>query len=261
MYYVPTDIYVGGALSKYGEYSYLEAELLRKLVRGGLMIDVGANMGAHTIAVANTGAQVLAIEPQPLFARLIRCSALINNYSTVRVLEAVCGDTPGEVNKANFTYKDTNNYGAYGRDNEHFVGKGTPMVRLDDLYTAYNLQECSVIKIDVEGMELDVLRGTEDLTKKQHPFILVEADRENMVAPLVRFAESHDYTAFWVANFLYNPNNFFRDTENIFPNTCSIDLLFQPKDYIMVQGLKQAKESDTLSSDDLASRCLKNFIY
>src|SRR5579872_1904700 len=68
MLYQPHDIYIGRCLDLYGEYSELEVALLNQIVTPGMVvIDVGANIGAHTIFfAAATGPKglVIAYEPQ-----------------------------------------------------------------------------------------------------------------------------------------------------------------------------------------------------
>ena len=50
MVYNKNDVYVGGSLSKYGEFSVAEQMVFRQLVREGMLVaEIGANIGAHTI--------------------------------------------------------------------------------------------------------------------------------------------------------------------------------------------------------------------
>src|SRR5687768_6606900 len=70
MLYNVNDLYVGRSLDLYGEFSEGEVEVFRQLVRpGDLVMDVGANVGAHTVWFAKAvgpGGVVLAFEPQRL---------------------------------------------------------------------------------------------------------------------------------------------------------------------------------------------------
>src|SRR3974390_2242389 len=68
MVYNKFDIYVGGSLKKYGEFSWFEQNLFQQTVQpGSIVVEVGANIGAHTIELsrlAGTDGAVFAFEPQ-----------------------------------------------------------------------------------------------------------------------------------------------------------------------------------------------------
>ena len=68
MVYNRNDAYVGASLRMYGEHSYLEHELASRIVQeGDLVVEAGANIGAHTVGLSRlAGARgaVIAFEPQ-----------------------------------------------------------------------------------------------------------------------------------------------------------------------------------------------------
>jgi hypothetical protein len=74
-----------------------------------------------------------------------------------------------------------------------------------------------MIKIDVEGMELDVLRGATELLKKLRPGLYVENDRPDKSEELIEFLRSQNYRAYWHLPSDFNPNNFFNNATRIFP--------------------------------------------
>ena len=69
MDYYADDYYIGASLEMYGEYSELEIDLLRRIIKPGwTVVDAGANIGALTLAFAEmvgTDGIVHAFEPQP----------------------------------------------------------------------------------------------------------------------------------------------------------------------------------------------------
>src|SRR5258708_39112857 len=75
---------------------------------------------------------------------------------------------------------------------------------------------CALIKIDVEGMEAEVIKGGVNLIKKQSPLLYVENDRLEKSKPLVSLLLDLGYRLWWHIPRLYNPNNYFGVNENIY---------------------------------------------
>jgi FkbM family methyltransferase len=129
---------------------YQEMFVWRQLLRpGDLFIDVGANIGSYTIWAGELGAEVIALEPaKDTFALLVENVAL-NGY-TVKPIEAAAGAACGT---AQFTS---------GRDSVNRLDpEGSveaTVVTIDSI-----IEDCTVagMKVDVEGFEIEVLRGCE----------------------------------------------------------------------------------------------------
>ena len=77
MLYFNTDLYVGDSITKYGEWAEVETELFSKLVQPGMtVVEAGANIGTHTLALANMvgpAGRVYAFEPQRRIFQLLLC--------------------------------------------------------------------------------------------------------------------------------------------------------------------------------------------
>ncbi len=117
------------------------------LARGGLFIDVGANVGTYTIWAAELGAEVIALEPAPDTFELLRENVALNGYR-VTTVRAAAGDHCGT---ARFTA---------GRDAVNCLDPAGPATT--DLVTIDSLlgdRHAAGMKIDVEGFEIDVLLG------------------------------------------------------------------------------------------------------
>eukprot|EP00808_Paulinella_micropora_P028505 g313.t1 len=117
------------------------------------------------------------------------------------------------------------------------VGYTFPIVTVDSL----RLSACHYMKIDVQGMELDVLRGAEHTIKQFSPHILCEAeaskgDRTGQLDPVkVRLVEEElfelltsfvpSYRCYHQQPQLWNPDNFKQEKKNIFANIMSFNLI------------------------------------
>jgi dTDP-4-amino-4,6-dideoxygalactose transaminase len=87
------------------------------------------------------------------------------------------------------------------------------------------------MKIDVEGMELEVLKGA-DATIRQHmPVVFVENDRKEKSADLIQHIHKLGYQLYWFTPPLYNPDNFYHNEENIYGNTITRNMLCLPPGY------------------------------
>jgi FkbM family methyltransferase len=128
----------------------------------GLVFDVGANQGITSLFYARTfpSALVVAVEPHPFNAAQILRNARANLAGNLAVLPCAVSERPGEV-----FISDHSNSSVVARD-----GISVPAVRLDDLRSG----PVRFLKIDVEGLELEVLRGAESLVRADRPVLDVE---------------------------------------------------------------------------------------
>ena len=180
------DRYVGRSIEEYGEWSPGETELFQRLVHAGdYVIDAGAHIGAHTLAFSRlVGRQgkVFAFEPQRLLYQILAANVALNSLANVYTYQMGIGDKSGSLWLADdLDYAREANFGGIPlrgifRTLEHAGPKyRLPVVRLDDFYDQPRLD---FLKIDVEGMEVSVLRGAERAIRRHRPIIYAENDRK-----------------------------------------------------------------------------------
>ena len=145
-------------------------DMASRLQPGDRVLDVGANIGNHTMYLAAVaGAQVTAFEPNAPLATAIRQSAALNELSeAVSVIEAGAGREAG---RAYFSTLKPENLGAQSLSLGDSIEASIKIVTLDDIEDPETIR---MIKIDVEGMEMDVLRGAEKLLSSARPLLYVE---------------------------------------------------------------------------------------
>jgi FkbM family methyltransferase len=238
--YNANDIYIGRAVERYGEYGEIEAQLLRQLCRpGAVVVEVGANIGTHTQAlsrcVGETG-YVYAYEPQRVVFQTLCANLAVNSIVNVDARPSAAGAEAGFVLIPDIDYAQLGNFG--GVDVSSFSsGRKVRKVRLDD---DLELERLDLIKIDVEGMELDVLKGADGLIRRLRPALYVENDRSAQSEALIRHVAGLGYRLYWHLPPLFNPDNFFSESENLYPNVVSGNMLCLPRDHPQdVQGLKE----------------------
>lgn len=139
------------------------------LPEDAFVIDVGANIGNHTLFFsAVAGARILAIEPNEAALNVLRANVTLNGLQDrVDIKPIALG---AEAGMGNVIEEDSSWLGL-ARVMVTADGQ-VPVARLDDIVGG---QHVDLIKIDVEGMEVDVLRGAIGTIERCRPKLLVEA--------------------------------------------------------------------------------------
>lgn len=220
------DTYVGQALLNYGEYGQREYELLSAITSQGCVIaEVGANMGAHTVRLAkHVGMQgrVIAYEPQPVIFQSLCGTIALNSLMNVDCYPYALSSETGRLVIPAMDYRKQNNFGGLSFVTTPEQGLHVPLNRFDDVFA---LPRLDLMKIDVEGMELNVLKGAETMINKFRPIIYMENDRKEKSPELLQWLFDHDYRIWWHTPALFNADNFFQKDENIYGDVCSLNVL------------------------------------
>ena len=193
MYLVTTDTVICESLRQTGDYAPEEKALLGALIStGATVVDVGANVGNHTLFFSKqvgANGRVLSFEPQRFLFQVLCANALLGQFRNIWPYRVAVGDVVGAVDIPVPIYERPNNFGGYSLEFDTFKEPGD-ITTLD----ALSLSECHLIKIDVEGMELSVLKGAQATIKKTKPFLYFEYNRPEFRDEIVRFAhEVLDY--------------------------------------------------------------------
>jgi FkbM family methyltransferase len=229
MLYPAQDLYVGRSLALYGEYSEWEADVLRHFVRPrDAVVEVGANLGAHTVLLARlagAAGSVLAFEPQPVIYQLLCANLALNQITTVQAEPKGLGRRTGFAHIPVLDYGARENFGGLSLE---LVTEGVkvPVAILD----SYRLSRCDFLKLDVEGMELQVLEGGAETLHRLRPVLYVENDRQDKSHDLMAFLLAMDYRLWWHWPALFHPDNFAGNPENVFGQEGSVNLLCVPRE-------------------------------
>lgn len=236
--YNRNDLYVGRSLDLYGEFSEGEVDTFRQLLRpGDAVIEVGANIGAHTLFLAKTvgvEGSVLAFEPQRIIYQTLCANMALNNILHVHCMHLAVGEKEGTIHVPYLDPNRTNNFGGLGLGT-YTKGDLVRVVTLD----SYNIPRCRLIKVDVEGMEINVLKGAVETLKRTKAALYVENDRADRSDELIRFIDSIGYNMYWHEPPLYHRDNLLQNPENVFAGTISRNMLCLHRDAKQViDGLK-----------------------
>ena len=247
MLYNPNDLYIGKSLDLYGEYSNGEVTLFRQLITAGsIVLNIGANIGHHTLFLAHTvgsGGTILAFEPQRILFQMLCANMALNGVMNSFCYNTAVGALAGTLTVPFLDYGVENNFGGLSLSpNDSRPGEQTGVLMVD----SFNMPQCHFMKIDVEGMELDVLKGASETLKRCRPIIYVENDRKENSEALIEHLQSMGYILFWHCPPLFNANNYFRCDTNIFDRIVSINMLCMPSELppLEAEGLQAVKGKD-----------------
>jgi FkbM family methyltransferase len=240
----PNDFFIGRAILEYGEYGEIESRMLTGLlsVRPGAAVEIGANIGAHSVALAKALAidrrGLVVFEPQPFIFQNLCANLALNGLRNVTALPLACGAHSGTVYFSPPDYAVEGNFG--GVSMAEAAGQGgvaVPCVRVDDVV---GTDAVSMLKIDVEGHELSALQGAAGVIAASRPLLYVENDRVEKSQALIEWLWSQNYRLFWHLPRLFNPDNFFARGQNIYGKAGSFNMLGVPRELeVPVQGLEE----------------------
>jgi len=226
--YNMNDEYIGRSLDIYGEFSEQEASLFHQIIKPGMVVlDIGANIGAHTIGIAKivggTG-QVVAFEPQRVIQQMLCGNLALNGLSNTLALMIALGKQQGMIEVPRVDYGQQGNFGGVALTMK-LGGESVPLLTID----SFNFPRCDFIKLDVEGMEQDVLEGAVQTLARCNPILYVENDRREKSPALIELLFKQGYRLYWHLPPLFNAENYFGESKNIFPTIHSINMLGIPK--------------------------------
>jgi FkbM family methyltransferase len=165
-----------------GDFEPHVGRLLRRLaVPGGVAVDIGANIGAHTLALAQAvGPQgkVLAFEPNPLTRSALQCNLALNALENVQVFDCALGGGPGVLplkipkpDSAEYSNLGLSSLVALDTPHDEVI---VPVRSLDAVVEQLGLSRLDVVKIDVQGYECQVLAGMRETLARHTPAVVFE---------------------------------------------------------------------------------------
>lgn len=214
--YYTNDTIIGKSLEYYGEYTELEIQLLYNFIDSDYIVyDIGSNIGYHTVAFANKAKHVYAFEPNKKNLKLLQKN--VSKFKNVTVYDVACSNHVGKMHVEDF---DLDKPGNYGEMHMLDTGQECDSIKVDDL----EIYAPDLIKIDVEGHELQVLLGAMETIKEYKPKIFYEA-HGNDLDLIYKLLTELDYRLYWFPCSNYNQNNYRKNQVNIFGNGGVLNIL------------------------------------
>jgi FkbM family methyltransferase len=183
IYVDPLDTQIGRMIWDRGRYeAHVEAALFGLLKPGDTFLDIGANVGYHSLFASRLVGQkgsVISIEMSPENIALFRASVQANQMTNIRLHETAVADTEGKVR---FCVTRLTGNGMlvndYLQQRIEFEPENFSAPATVNAVTVNSLippgQKVDVVKIDIEGSELRALRGMSRVLRESRPIVVFE---------------------------------------------------------------------------------------
>lgn len=213
--FLEKDTFIGRSLYYYGEWSGEECEKIVSLGAGKRCLDIGANIGFMSMALINAGSTVWAFEPQPVLFELLGMNCLSASEKSGNdkyvCLPIALSSSKRTSTMPNIRYSYRGNYGGVSLDTRNEFGTiSVACETLDSLGL-----EVDFIKLDVEGHELEVLKGGIETLEKTWPIIYMEDDRREKSYALRKWLSDLGYHFEEHRPPMYRENNFAGHKKNV----------------------------------------------
>lgn len=227
-FYILTDEdLISDSLRRYGEWAQQEIDLLRAFISpGDTVVDAGAYLGTHTRAFSERvgpDGLVYGFEPNPGSFSVLQRNAQAAPMNNIHLFNLGIG----AMSESRALYVDDS---LHNRASATMTGRAdldvaTVRVRaLDDM----GIARVNLMKVDVEGMELQLLRGAEQTITRDNPIIFLEINSLAGSLGFLPWAEQHDYLAYGVNVAAFNPDNHAQAEANVFGSAREAGLLLIP---------------------------------
>ena len=216
MWVLEEDVGVSRCLREYGEYSLLELEVMKKhIFPDSVVMDVGANIGGFTIPLAKLCKKVYAVEPQAEVVEVLEKNIALAGVSNVEVLPFALGFQQDQL----FYTPDPQGAGSVQMKTKG--SNSVQTVSLDSLDVVPDF-----IKLDVEGMELEVLAGGLAMLQARRPYLFAEywPDDNGLLQAFTVLG----YCSSMMSLPIYVPNNWKNNPTNHYPNMAHLMMLGVP---------------------------------
>lgn len=204
-----------------GEWSDVEVSVFQMLLNpNSNIVEVGANMGLHTVALAKIAphGKVIAFEPQRIIFQQLCCNLALNNLTNVYSYRLGVSDKNDEYLIETCDYSTDWNYGSFSLDKgfsteEQFHHQTTKepieVINLDDFSPIHQLNALDLLKVDAEGFDIKVLNGASKTIERLQPIIFVEYQKHDS-AVLLDFFAKHQYQVYWLISKRCQEKNFYQ---------------------------------------------------
>ena len=241
MFTLSGDMVIGRSLRFYGEFAGDEVDSILSFLRpGDHVLDLGANIGFHSLALARTvgpTGTVTAVEPQRYCFQLLCANMTANQLANVDCHRAAVGDAPGTCTVPRIDPLARHNAGATAVSLDAPLAESVdtvPLITVDSLA----LGRCDLIKIDTEGFEDRVIQGARRTLTTHRPVLYIEVHDRDKLQRVAAVLKPLGYSLILHHTLFYRASNPQGETAQIFtPTAGGSALIALPPGRALTPGL------------------------
>jgi len=152
---------------------------------GDIVFDVGANIGdttLHFAKIIGDNAKVHSFEPDPINHNSIQKNISLNNFKNIILNKIGLGNVKGSFKIHTLDQKNKGMNRIVSDSEDVKNSREIQVTTINEYVKENNIQKLDLIKIDVEGYEFNVLKGSVEVLNRFHPKLFIELDDENLKA-------------------------------------------------------------------------------
>lgn len=176
--------------------------MLDSVSKGDIVFDAGAFYGSYTLALARAGATVYSFEPNPCAYWRLKQNIELNDFNKVTIYNNGLSDQQGEFPffiSSKMSQSSFNKYNAKIDEYEIIDNLSVEVTTIDELIYTQGLEPPNAIKVDVEGLGIEVIRGAKKCLEHYTPTVFFEphevADGYWRLDELYKVLDSIEYNA------------------------------------------------------------------
>lgn len=202
---IPQDQFFAGYMQSTLPYEYtMLTDMASRIHEGDHILDVGGHIANHSLYLTSvTGCNSTIFEPNPLLHPSIEGSLAKNHLKDkITLIKKGVGEKPST---AHFEARIDQNIGMQSLSVSEDAGNSVEVIALDDMLA--DLPPIKLMKVDVEGMEVAVLKGAKKLIETHKPPIYIECRAEEDYLPVHNWMSEAGYV--WCATFNATPTHLY----------------------------------------------------
>lgn len=196
------DEYIGQSLKLNKEWEEETLDLCKEILKSdSIVIEVGSHIGSHTVPISRMCGRVFAFEMQRLIFQLLNANLMLNGRLNVHTHSNPVSNKSSIIKLAEMNWgvaeeNKLNTGNGKFANLKHDKGYPTKIVTLDE--ELGHLKQINLLKLDAEGEEVNILKGSKEIIKKFKPHILTEFGERNVAE--LRELLKDDYELFDVSS-------------------------------------------------------------
>ena len=220
--YFPDQPLVGASIGWYGEYLRAQTDMLGSLIKpGSIVMEIGTGVGAHVLALApaiGTAGHFFLYESRILFQQVLRQNLAANGIGNVTVMKRALRGQGASLSDAA----------------SHAAGNGANEPALDAAATEtideLRLDKLDWLKIGEDCDVFAILDGASETLWRLRPKLFSAVADDDALSRIAAQLRDHGYQCRKVATALFNPGNFNRREDDIFPGRVAVGVLAMPEE-------------------------------